>query len=171
MYRARIVFVLAGLYLFWLILSGNVAPANLFLGGAVCLFTLLFFRGFLLGEPKQRISIFSYLKRVVVFLLFLPVFFFQAYKSSLQILGLVLRPGMNLNQGIVEVDTDLENINGLTMLANVITLTPGTITVDVHEEEHHIYVHWIKIKHFTSEQIKEDIVGSFEPWLMKIFER
>ena len=171
MYRARILFVLAGLYLFWLILSGNLTLTNLLLGGIVCLFTLLFFRGFLLGEPARRITLFSYLQRGIIFLLFLPIFFVQAYKSSLQVLRLLLSPELNLNQGIVEVNTEMENINGLTMLANIITLTPGTITVDVHAEEHHIYVHWINIKHSTRSGIRRDIIGDFEPWLMRIFER
>lgn len=171
MYRSRIIFVFASIYLFWLLLSGNLTPANVILGILTCIFTMLFFRGFLLSQPKTKLPLFSYIKRTLVFFLFLPIFFFQAYKSSLQVLRLVIKPKIELNQGIVKVPTDVKSINGMTMLANLITLTPGTISVDIDEDNQAFYVHWINVTLDRSKDIKEEIIGAFEPWMIKIFDR
>ncbi len=173
MYRARIVFVYSAAFIFWLLLSGNLTLANILLGLLVCLATMLLFRGFLFSRTGKKISFLAYLKRTLIFLILLPIFFYQAYKSSLQVLRLVLSPRINLHQGIVRMPTRINNINGVTMLANLITLTPGTITVDIEEEdeEKYLYVHLLDIDIERRREIKQQVAGAFEPWIVKIFDR
>lgn len=170
MYKARIAFVFIAFYSFWLLLSGNLAPANLILGFLVCSFTLYFFRGFLLQEPEDRSSVFSYIRRTIIFFLFLPVFFYQAYKSSLIVLKLVFQKDLDLHQGIVKIRTDVESLSGRTMLANLITLTPGTISVDINENTGELYIHCINIDLDEDINHKKEIIGAFEPWVLRIFD-
>ena len=73
-----------------------------------------------------------------------------------------------INPGIVRVETSLKNSYAMTMLANSITLTPGTLTVDVDENNGTYYIHWINIT--KVEPTGEDIYGSFEEWAKRVVE-
>lgn len=81
----------------------------------------------------------------------------------------VLHPDVPINPGIVKVETDLESDSARTALANSITLTPGTMTVDISDDGH-LYVHWINISSKDVETSTQEIVGRFEPLLRRIFE-
>ncbi|MFP4202302.1 MAG: Na+/H+ antiporter subunit E [Candidatus Acetothermia bacterium] len=81
----------------------------------------------------------------------------------------VLHPDVPINPGIVKVETDLESDSARTALANSITLTPGTMTVDISEDGY-LYVHWINISSTDVEASTREIVGRFEPLLGRIFE-
>jgi multicomponent Na+:H+ antiporter subunit E len=76
---------------------------------------------------------------------------------------------MPIHPGIVKVKTTLKNPAGRTMLANSITLTPGTLTVDITDDEY-LYIHWINVKSEDIEQASRDIVARFETFLRRIFE-
>ena len=73
-----------------------------------------------------------------------------------------------INPGIVRVQTSLKNSYAMAMLANSITLTPGTLTVDVDENNGTYYIHWINIT--KVEPTGEDIYGSFEEWAKRVVE-
>jgi multicomponent Na+:H+ antiporter subunit E len=58
----------------------------------------------------------------------------------------------------------------LTFLANTITLTPGTMSVDVDRENGFLYIHWIYVRDEETEAATRLIVDVFERILIKIFE-
>ena len=78
-----------------------------------------------------------------------------------------------INPGIVKISPDLKTDLGITMLANSITLTPGTLTVDIDEDKNDLYIHWINVK---KEALKKKpveckhICGKFEEWIRRIAE-
>ncbi len=74
----------------------------------------------------------------------------------------------DINPGIVKVDPDLKTDLGAAMLANSITLTPGTLTVDLDEEEKNLYIHWIDVK--NSSPSPNEVYGSFGDWVRRIVE-
>ena len=82
----------------------------------------------------------------------------------------VIHPDLPIRPGTVRVKTSLKSDIGLTFLANSITLTPGTTTVDIDKERGLIYVHRINIKegHAVSEHLP--VVEKFENILRKVFE-
>jgi multicomponent Na+:H+ antiporter subunit E len=55
-------------------------------------------------------------------------------------------------------------------LANSITLTPGTLSVDIDSDNGFLYVHWIDVKEKDVDAVTKRIVGRFETILRKIFE-
>jgi len=67
----------------------------------------------------------------------------------------------------VKVKTKLTSNIAKTILANSITLTPGTLTVDIKDE--YLYIHWIEIQHDDLEGATLDIVAKFEKYLEVIF--
>jgi multicomponent Na+:H+ antiporter subunit E len=76
---------------------------------------------------------------------------------------------MPIKPGIVKIKTKLKTESGITALANSITLTPGTLTVDLTDDGY-MYIHWINVKSDDVEQASKDIASKFEWFLEKIFE-
>jgi len=78
-----------------------------------------------------------------------------------------------INPGIVKISPDLKTDLGITMLANSITLTPGTLSVDIDEDKNDLYIHWINVK---KEVLKGETVdckyicGNFDKWIRRIAE-
>jgi len=78
-----------------------------------------------------------------------------------------------INPGIVKISPDLKTDLGITMLANSITLTPGTLTVDIDEDKNDLYIHWINVKKEALEKKPVDckyICCKFDKWIRRIAE-
>jgi multicomponent Na+:H+ antiporter subunit E len=101
-------------------------------------------------------------------LLYFPILFFYITLANFDVLLRVI-PILPINPGIVKVKTKLKTDAGRTALANSITLTPGTLSVDI-KEDGYLYVHCINVKGKDIEKATQDIVGRFEKFLEKIFE-
>jgi multicomponent Na+:H+ antiporter subunit E len=80
----------------------------------------------------------------------------------------VLHPRMPIRPGIVKVKTSLKSDMAKMLLANSITMTPGTITVDIIDDD--LYIHWIYIKSEDPEVYTGMITGAFEKYIKKIVE-
>jgi multicomponent Na+:H+ antiporter subunit E len=91
------------------------------------------------------------------------VFIKALVMSNLDVAFRVLHPRLPIAPGIVRVRTKLTTPLGRLLLANSITLTPGTITVDMRGGD--VYVHWIKVAAADPEGATAAIVGSFEKYL------
>ena len=147
--------ILTGL---WLVLS-EPSLSEFIIGSAVSILTSLIFASKLsiLGDirlnPK---AIFCTVKYIFVFL-------HELFKSAIDVSGRVLSPSLPINPGIVKVRTKLKSKVGRLVLANSITLTPGTMTVETKGE--FFYIHWIDIKTNDIESATEAIVNTFEKHL------
>jgi len=100
-----------------------------------------------------------------IYYLFVP-FFTAMAKANIDVAMRVITG--KINPGIVKIKTGLKKDMALTFLANSITLTPGTLSVDVDEEENDLYVHWIDVKDVTPEP--RDVCGDFPEWARRIVE-
>lgn len=107
--------------------------------------------------------------RIFWFLVYVPVFFFYVIKANLDVVYRALHPQMPIRPGIVEVRTSLKTASGITALANSITLTPGTLTVDLTDDGK-LYVHWIYVRAEEPEAATEHIARRFEWFLKRVFE-
>lgn len=104
------------------------------------------------------------------FVHYLPVFVWECFKANLDVAYRVLHPRLPINPGIVKVKTELKSDTALTFLANSITLTPGTMSVDIDSANGILYVHWINVKATDVEQATNIIVKRFERILKNIFD-
>ncbi len=107
--------------------------------------------------------------RIFWLLVYLPVFFYYMIKANFDVVYRALHPKMPINPGIVKIKTELKTASGITALANSITLTPGTLTVDLTDDGY-LYVHWINVKATDVEHATDHISRRFEWFLKKIFE-
>lgn len=99
--------------------------------------------------------------------LFVAVFLLELVKSTLDVARRVLSPSLPINPGIIKVKTRLTSPLGRIILANSITLTPGTMTVDTDGED--LYIHWIDITTADVDIATAQIVSKFEKHLEVIF--
>lgn len=107
--------------------------------------------------------------RVVKFVfIYLPVFIWKMILANFDVAFRVLTPSLPLNPGFVKVKTELKRESSKLMLANSITLTPGTLTLDVKNDE--LCIHWIDVKSLNEDAKKVNISGAFEKILKGVFE-
>lgn len=118
----------------------------------------------------HRPQIVTHLERYLWFLYFFPIFIFEVIKANIDVAYRVSHPDLPINPGIVKVKTTIKSGTGLTLLANSITLTPGTFAVDVDVDKGYLYIHWIDVKSQDVDAATELIVKTFENILKKIFE-
>ncbi|MFH1615624.1 MAG: Na+/H+ antiporter subunit E [Planctomycetota bacterium] len=118
--------------------------------------------------PKEHHVFISPL-RLFWFLVYVPVFFYYVIKANLDVVYRALHPKMPINPGIVKIKTELKTESGITALANSITLTPGTLTVDLTDDGY-LFIHWINVKSFDVEEATRIIAKRFEWFLKRIFE-
>jgi multicomponent Na+:H+ antiporter subunit E len=90
--------------------------------------------------------------------------------ANFDVLYRVVHPNLPIRPGIVKVKTSLKSDEAKTFLANSITLTPGTLTVDIIDDW--LYVHWINVHENIddTEAITRDIAGRFEITLRRVFD-
>jgi multicomponent Na+:H+ antiporter subunit E len=97
------------------------------------------------------------------------VLFYYMLIANLDVVYRVIHPKMPIKPGIVKVKTRLQSESGRTALANSITLTPGTLTVDITDDGF-LYIHWINTQATGIEEASKRIVSRFETLLEKIFD-
>lgn len=150
--------IFISLMFFWILLAGW-QNQEIIVGAIVSLLlTMLFPKSReLFGEFK-----FSF-KAIISLIQFIFVFTFELIKSNLDVALRVVKPTLPINPGIVKVKTKLKSRLGRVMLANSITLTPGTLTVETDGEDY--YIHWIDVSSKDIEGATEKIVHKFEKYL------
>lgn len=109
------------------------------------------------------------LRRYLWFLVYLPMFLYWCLLANLDVVYRVFHPKMPINPGIVKVKTSLKSKSGITALCNSITLTPGTLCVDLTDDGY-IYIHWINVESQNVEEASRMIIQKFEKILTRIFE-
>ena len=99
----------------------------------------------------------------------LILFYFQELVlASLRVAYEVLTPQRHMRPGIVAVPLDAETDLEITLLANFITLTPGTLSIDVSEDRKTLYIHEVYLKGGDTDLVKRQIKEGFEKKILKI---
>jgi multicomponent Na+:H+ antiporter subunit E len=160
--RYLVHFIIA--FILWLLLSWSLDWHIVIVGVALsALSAFLFTSHFPLVAGS-----FLHPTRYFWFLIYLPIFLWYCLLANLDVAYRVLNLRMPIHPGIVKVRTKLKSDTGKTFLANSITLTPGTLTVDVIGDE--LYIHWINVHGSNVEERTKQIVERFENILRKVFE-
>jgi len=152
------------LFLFWLVLTFNVSIPNVIVGVVAAFLSTLFFGKHFVRNVKKFYQPLRYIWLIVYFFIFL----WECLKANFDVAYRVLHPGLPIKPGIVKVKLDLKTPMARTMLAASITMTPGTITVDIIDD--YIYIHWIYVSSTDPDVYSQKISGRFEKYLKKIFE-
>jgi len=163
--KSRItVFILA--FLAWLALTGVTRMQEVIAGLIVSLIVTLL-AGHLVVTTKKKNP---FVKRLLFGILYTFKFIWEMLKANLHVAYIVLHPMLPIKPGIVKIKTKLKKDASLTMLSNSITLTPGTLTVDIDPEKQNLYIHWIDVESQEVDTNTKNIGGRFEPLLTEVFE-
>jgi multicomponent Na+:H+ antiporter subunit E len=152
------------LFVLWLGLTSSLNPQELLTGVILAILIPLLtpypisIIGLKWFSPKRIIGVFIY---SLVFLKALVI-------ANLDVAKRVISPSLKINPGIVKIKTNLQTDFGKMLLANTITLTPGTLTVDVIGE--YLYIHWIDVVTKDIEEATKIIAGDFENLIKSIVE-
>jgi len=153
------------IFLAWPFGSGGVDYQSLVVGAIVSILSGLMFGEGFTESPRKFFEI----KRYLWAIYYLPVLLYYIFLANFDVAYRVLHPGMPIRPGIVKVKTKLKSKSGITALANSITLTPGTMTIEV-DPSGYLYVHWIYVKSENIEKATEMVVRKFERILERIYE-
>jgi len=110
------------------------------------------------------------IRRIFSAIKYLIKFFWEMMKANLHVAFIVIHPYLPIKPGIVKIKTKLTKDSAITVLTNSITLTPGTLTVDLNPEKKELYIHWIDVLSTDVEKNTKTIGGKFEKLLTEVFE-
>ena len=149
------------LFAFWILLSGKFDLFHLSLGVICCLIVTLWSHDLLF--QKRQVSIASRVAMFPRFVLYCFWLFYQIVLANLNVIYLALHPRMRklLSPQIIRFKTKLRGDISRVILANSITLTPGTITVRIEGDEF--------IVHALTREIVRNIPGDMEDRIARVF--
>lgn len=153
----------ASLLVFWFLLNGTLAWDVIVAGVIAAAVIALAFAGDLSFLSEFRATP----RAFIAALLYIPYFAKELIKANLSVARIVLSPALPLNPGIVKVRTRLKSRIGRALLANSITLTPGTLTVEMDGEW--FYIHWVTVDSPKIEDATVAIVSGFESYLEPMY--
>lgn len=151
------------LFGFWLLLNGTFTTPIIVTGLIVSLIIPMFFCARCDVFADMRLTPKAFLYTFI----YLFVFAFELVKANLDVTRRVISPKLPINPGIVKVKTKLKSKMARMILANSITLTPGTFTLAI--EKKYLYIHWIDVQDKDVEAATKDIVQKFEKYLEVIY--
>lgn len=144
----------------WVLLTGTFSFMNLasgFLLGYLIIVALA-------RSPLQR----RYVRRLPASVAVVAVFLKELVIANFRVAVAILSPLEKLEPGIVAVPIELETDLEITLLANMLTLTPGSLTLDVSEDRRTLYVH---VFHLTDpEEVRREVKHGFERRIKELFE-
>jgi multicomponent Na+:H+ antiporter subunit E len=153
------------LALAWMVMNNSYGVADLLVGLLFSFLVLrLSWRGFS-DEPFSLRRFFSVRSKrphvqTTRWLRFIAFGFVEIVKSNIAVATTVLAPKLTLRPGIVAIPLDLKSDEGITTLANLITLTPGTVSLDVSSDRKTLYIHALDVA--DAEALRRETKAVFE---------
>jgi multicomponent Na+:H+ antiporter subunit E len=150
--------------IFWMLLTFDFTAPNIIVGAVSSIICALFFGRVFIKNIHKLLDP----RRYFWFIVYLFIFIWECIKANIDVAYRVLHPAMPIRPGIVKVRTTLKSDMAKMLLANSITMTPGTISVDIIGD--YLYIHWIYIRSEDPEVYTKIITGAFEKYIKRIIE-
>ncbi|MFO8078171.1 MAG: Na+/H+ antiporter subunit E [Thermoplasmatota archaeon] len=149
-------------------LVGLWSPEEMILGLILSLIT-----GFISQSifVKKDLRMLNPVRWIMLLAYLIGPFFISLAKANIDVAYRVITG--KINPGIVKIKPDLKEDLSITMLANSITLTPGTLSVDIDEDSNELYIHWINVDETALKKKPVDckyVCGNFPSWIRRITE-
>jgi multicomponent Na+:H+ antiporter subunit E len=148
------------LALAWAALLGEFTQTN-FLAGFVLGYITLWIMQYVMSSS-------SYFIKVKHIITFISYFLWELIQANVRVAYSVLAPFDSMRPGVVAIPLDIKSDLQITLLANLITLTPGTLSLDVSDDRRVLYVHAMHVHDL--EQFKKTIKEGFERKVREVSE-
>lgn len=147
------------LWIIWLLLNNTIAPGHMLLGALLATLIPWLTSGFWPEQIKIRQPwlLFRYTAKVL----------WEILVANMVVAKLILGNKDKLQPGFIDYPLALQSPVGISLLANTISLTPGTVSCDLSDDGTHLLIHALHID--DVETIKADIHRKFETPLREIF--
>jgi multicomponent Na+:H+ antiporter subunit E len=146
------------LALVWIALTGQFDFQNFLFG-----FVVSFFALYVIARGNRERGYFYRLPKIISFFFF---FLKELVKANLEVAYDVVTPKFYMKPGIIKIELDAQTDIEITLLANLITMTPGTLSLDVSDDKKVLYVHAMYIR--DREKFIHGIKHGFERRLLEL---
>lgn len=144
----------------WMFLQNSFTPASFVFGFLIGILILFILRRFLKFDfPIRKLNLWAIFKLFILFCV-------ELAKANIDMVKVVLKPKLDHQPGIVAVRTRLETRFEISLLAALISLTPGTVSMDFSEDNKTIYIHSIHVP--DKDEMIADIRNGFEKAIMEV---
>jgi len=143
----------------WASATGNFSLDNFLFGFAISFFVLLF-----LGRETGLLQSTKRLRAAVSLFAF---FIWELVLANLRVAYEILTPSLTVRPAIVAIPLDLRSDTQITLLAILLTLTPGSVSLDVSKDRRFLFVHTMYID--DVEAFREKIKRVFERRILEVF--
>jgi len=144
----------------WAALTGSFQPVDLLFG--FVLGYLVLWITTRMGKPSQ------YFRRIPLVLGLLGHFLLDLLRANIRMAGIILSPKMKLRPAVIAVPLILKSEPAIILLANLMTLTPGTLTLDISNDRRMLYIHTVYLD--DPEAFKQQLLDGYEKRLKELFE-
>lgn len=148
------------LALAWTALTGQFDPIN-FISGFVLGYLVLWL-------VQRAVGTSNYFKKVYQIVGFILFFIWALIQANLRVAYEVITPPHTMRPAIIAIPLDVKTDTAITLLANLITLTPGTLSLDVSADRKELYVHTMFVD--DVEQFRREIKDGFERRVLEVFQ-
>ncbi len=151
----------------WVLLTEDTTFGNIIAGFLIAFAILSFSQRVVVIHPTHRSTSSHYFWRAVRTIIFIFYFLEELVAASINVLLCILQPH-RIRPAITAVPLDLHTDFQIMILANVITLTPGTLCLDISQDKKVMYIHSISVK--DSADFSRQIKQGFERRILDIVE-
>lgn len=148
-------FFLAGV---WMFMTNSFSPTGFAIGFLVGLLLLIVMRKFF----SHRLYLSRIWSVISLFFLFLK----ELVLSSISVFKLVIQPRLSIRPAVFELETELKRDWEVTLLAALITLTPGTLVIGISDDQKKLYIHAIDFEDI--DDAVSSIKNTFERAIMEV---
>jgi multicomponent Na+:H+ antiporter subunit E len=142
----------------WTLLQGQLRALD-FIGGFVLGYVVI-------GLSQRLLGSGNYSRKVMQVLRFVAFVAWDIFTASLALAWLMLQPKPKLSPAVIAVPLDVQTDLEIVLLANLITLSPGTLSVDVSDDQRTLYVH--TINQDQPEQFRAEIKNGLERRVLEV---
>ncbi len=147
------------LALIWTAVTGTFSFGN-FLIGLVLSYAVLIVVGPAIDKSGYTRRVW---KAVTLFLFFLKELFLSSVRVAID----VMRPGFRMQSGVVDIPLDVTSDLEITLLANMISLTPGTLSLEVSDDRKELFIHAMYIDEGV-DHVRNSIKQGMEKHIMEV---
>ncbi|MEM4717978.1 MAG: Na+/H+ antiporter subunit E [Desulfurococcaceae archaeon] len=154
-------------FIVYIVFTGNITSYDLITGAVVAIIVGLLFNAITVTNPRKSINP---LRWYYTLRYALRYFIVDETKAHVDVIKRILHPKTPVNPAIVKVPYYVDTDYAKTAIACSITNTPGTVVVDIDENQKLFYIHWIDAKTLDPDKARDHISRVFEEYSRKIFE-
>lgn len=144
----------------WALLQETPTVSSFFVGYLIGLFILHFTVGRLDSE--------LYTRRLFAFVRLILVFLGEVVRGGVRVSYLLLHPRLPISPGIIAVPLDVKSDEAITMFAGMITMAPGSISVELSEDRKYLFVHALEAA--DPDKAAADFKNAFERHILEVLE-